>query len=224
MAKIINLLPSQTKQQKFKHPLLKSGLTSYTAEELDLLAAGVKSDPALASDFIMAMRVCLKCVVGRFLYYLPFTSTFVDDMVSVGFETLTEATLNLPESNVANVITRRIEDRIKNFLNDNMGLSAPTLRQQKNLAKRGEEPICLKGTSDSYPEDSHPEDAGDEAIRDILDAYSQIQPDDEIDIFLMDQSNWGRGYQELADDLGVGVATVHRRKQRLYQKYLRLTR
>lgn len=222
----IHLKSYHTNTKRFKHPLLKN-VKSYSEEELNDMAAKVLSGDNPES-LILALRGGLSMLVGRFIGNFN-VAKHLDDMVSEGMTAITRLCNKLPADLVARrgilkVSTSVAQSAIENMLNSVRGLASAGRSKQFELINRDEEPIYLTVSSNQYIEEQHPEDNGDEAVRDILDAFSHIQPDDEIDIFLMDQSNWGRGYQELADDLGVGVATVHRRKQRLYQKYLRLTR
>ena len=56
----------------------------------------------------------------------------------------------------------------------------------------------------------------------VVVGLSHERETDWLDEALLDRFNWGRGYQELADELGVGVGTIHRRKARLYKRFLEL--
>jgi len=226
MANIISLTSFHTKQASFNHPLL-DGAPTYTEQEVASLAAVVLGEPGFRDALVLALRSCLRNIVGRFLFYWPDTIEHKDDMVSVGFETLIKFANNPCTDDVLKSASRAIQDAIKLYLNDYRALVSASLRQQWYLATRGESPVYMEGFSgeeESIPEDSHPPDAGDETLRDVLDALAQIIPKDEIDIYLMDELNWGKGYQQLADELGIGVATVHRRKMGLYEKYIELTR
>jgi DNA-directed RNA polymerase specialized sigma24 family protein len=99
------------------------------------------------------------------------------------------------------------------------------MTKQKELISDGEAPIYRVGEDVAFITDSiHPVEDGDEWKRDVLETLRKMEPQDEIDTALLDRFNWGRGHQELADELGVGVGTIHRRKARLYKQYLKLTR
>ncbi len=91
--------------------------------------------------------------------------------------------------------------------------------QQRYLIQQAEAPIYLQAEKNKYEESQHSEDAGDEWKRDVLDVLEKIQPQDAIDEALLCPFNWGRTYQEMADELKVGVGTIHRRKARLYEIY-----
>lgn len=224
MAKLISLRPYHMNTQHIAHPLL-DGAISYNGDEIDMLADELRENPEVREEFIKAFRSSLRTIVGRYVYHWPTSYPFEDEMVSEGFSVICEISLDLPsECGILKIVTRRIQDRINTFLNKNQALSAPSLRKQKYLQSEGEEPIYHNNTSVEIPEPSHPTDEGDEWKRDILDVLRSIETSDEIDAALLSRENWGRGYQELADDLGVGVGTIHRRKAILYEKFLELTR
>jgi DNA-directed RNA polymerase specialized sigma24 family protein len=131
----------------------------------------------------------------------------------------------LKNRTILKIATRRIDDTIQRFLNRNQALTAPSLWKQNALTVNGETPIYRKSEDIvGLPEVTHPVEEGDEWKRDLLEVLAKIKPRDEIDAALLDQFNWGRSHQELADELGVGVGTIHRRKARLYKQYQELTR
>jgi DNA-directed RNA polymerase specialized sigma24 family protein len=53
---------------------------------------------------------------------------------------------------------------------------------------------------------------------------SQIEAKDDLDAALMSRPYWGKTEQEMAELFGVDQATIHRRKNRLYEQYQQLTR
>ncbi|MHC4704260.1 MAG: sigma-70 RNA polymerase sigma factor region 4 domain-containing protein, partial [Planctomycetota bacterium] len=159
---------------------------------------------------------------GRYMYHWPISRRFRDGMISEGLFALTLMIDGLPyDRPVWEIAARKIESRINQFLNDNQSATSPSLRQQYYLKADGKDPIYL-GDSIEVPEESHPQGVGDESCRDILDAFCKLTPQDDIDVAIMDEFNWGRKLQDLADELGVGVGTIHRRKQRLYKQYKEL--
>lgn len=223
----IHLRHYHTNTKRFKHPLL-DGCKTASEEDLNALANEVLigADP---DSLIDALRGCVSMLVGRYLGNFSNLESFVDDMVSEGMLAVVNLCKAIPvdlflEKGILKIATSRAQFEIERALNNMRCVASPSDRQQRRLISRDKEPIYLTADTNEYDEASHPEDYSDEGLRDILDAFSMIQPEDELDIFLMDTSNWGRGYQELADECRVGVATIHRRKQRLYQKYLELTR
>lgn len=224
MAYIISLRPNHVKQMQVQHVLLDDAKT-YTPKEIYLLAAAAKEDDTLRKSLAIALRSCLRNVVGRYLYYWPVSRPHADDMVSEGFCVISDFILDIDVSHdILKVVSRRIQDRINNYLNKMQGLASPSLRQQKYLKSQGSDPIHMLASLNEYDEDLHPQDGGDEWKRDALDAIAHIEPEDELDRELLSRFNWGRGYQELADELGVGVGTIHRRKARLYKKFQELMR
>jgi hypothetical protein len=208
----------------FKHPLLDQ-VKSYTEAEMDALVDELKGEPQIRTTMICALRCCLKNTVGRYLFHWPESRPFVDDMISEGFTALCEIPLDkLSKHGILKIANRRIQDKINLFLNKNRSLASPSLRKQKYLQKDGENPIYRSQSADHYREDLHPLEGGDEWKRDVMDAVSKIEPRDHIDAALLNRSNWGRRYQELADELNVGVGTIYRRKKALHKQFLKLTR
>jgi hypothetical protein len=150
-------------------------------------------------------------------------------MVSEGFLALSrfssEISLDLLAGRgILKVASQRMQDQIETFLNSNQSIASAGMTKQKKKVSEGSEPLYHKTIAEEIPESVHPYDEGDEWKRDILEVLNSIEPIDEIDASLLSSENWGRGYQELADDLGVGVGTIYRRKSKLYKKFLELTR
>jgi len=223
----IHLKHYHTNTARFDHELL-DGAISFSEEDLNEKAvcviAGEKPD-----DLICSLRGCVSLLVGRYLGNFGGLEPYIDDMVAEGLLAITALCAAIPdekfrERGILKLATSRAQWSIEKMLNKNRSVMAPSHTIQLQRIRDDKEPVYKTTETNEYSEQTMPEDVGDEAVRDILDAFSKIQPEDEIDIALMDPANWGRGYQELADDLGIGVATVHRRKQRLYQQYLDLTR
>jgi hypothetical protein len=209
----------------FTHPLLPN-VKAYTVEEINKLVDELKDDPNFRATMIDALvRSCLRCMVGKYLFHWPVSRPFTDDMVSEGFTAICEIPLDkLSKHGILKVATRRVQDKINLFLNKNQSLSSPSLRKQKYLQRDGEEPIYRSQSTDRYRENLHPMDDGDEWKRDMLDALGKIKPRDHIDATILKRTNWGRRYQELADELNVGVGTIYRRKKALHKQFLQLTR
>lgn len=225
----VHLKHYHTAVQGFDHPLLEEVKGKpINSEKLDTLAEEVAGGRH-PTELIMELRGCVGLLVGRFLANWPDTYPHLDDMVSEGLAEIIRLchsiTFDLLRGRAILVIaTSRAQFRIEKMLNEMRSLSAPSHWTQLDRLKGGKDPIYLQADTNEYSDVPHPEDSGDEWKRDLLEALSQIQPMDEIDAALLESFNWGRGYQELADDLGVGVATIHRRKRRLYEQYLQLTR
>jgi hypothetical protein len=225
----IHLKHYHTAVQGFNHPLLKGVKGKrLDSEHLDALAKGVAGggDP---TELIMELRGCVGLLVGRFIANWPDTYSHLDDMVSEGMAEISRLCSSitfdlLAERAILVIATSRSQFAIEKMLNEMRSLSAPSHWTQLDRLKSDRDPIYLQADTNEYSDVPHPEDAGDEWKRDLLDALGQIQPSDEIDAALLESFNWGRGYRELADELGVGVATIHRRKRRLYEQYLQLTR
>lgn len=230
----IHLKHYHTDVKRFEHPLL-DGAERYTAKQLDEMAQRV-IDGGSPEELILALRKCLSLLVGRYLANWPESEPYVDEMVSEGFVEITRLCQKIPldifnRHGILVIATSRAQRAIEDMLNRSRPLSSPSRYTQMELIRKGEDPIYLQSArqleeveaEDDYVEDIHPADEGDEFVRDILDAFSQIQPLDDIDVAIMDPANWGRELKEVAEEIGTTKWTVMRRKQRLYQRYLELT-
>jgi hypothetical protein len=168
-------------------------------------------------------------MIGRYMANWPQTIPFLDDIISEGFLALSRLSSEisfdlLAGRGILKVASQRMQDQIETFLNSNQSIAAAGMTKQKKAVSEGTEPFYHKGVLEEIPETAHPTDEGDEWKRDILEVLNSIEPIDEVDVALLSRENWGRGYQELADDLGVGIGTIHRRKTKLYNRFLELTR
>jgi len=211
----------------FQHPLL-DGCETVSQDVLNAKAQKV-IDGGDPEDLIMSLRFCVSMLVGRFLESWPDTLPYEDDMVSQGMLEVSRLCRDIPldlfaERGILIIANSRAQQGIELMLNEMRSLASASSMQQMRRIRRGEDPAYLQATTNEYTENVHPEDERDEMTREIMDAFVKIVPEDEIDVALMQERNWGRGYQELADEFGVGVGTIHRRKARLYKKYLELTR
>ena len=224
----IHLREYHKNTRRFEHPLLQ-GCPALNEEDLNALAEDVM-DGVKPDYLIDALRGCVSMLVGRYLGNFADSERFLDDMVSEGFTAVTRLCQNLPvelvkEKGILKVASSRAQSEIEAMLNSMQSLSAPGRNKQFQLIKEDDgAPIYLKADTNAYSEAVQPQEGGDELKRDILDAFAQISPEDSLDVFLMDPLNWGRGHQELADLWGTSAQTVFRRRRRLYQKYLELTR
>ena len=226
MAKLIRLKKYHNKSNKFNHHLLNDAV-SYSEEELDLIAEAVIECLIPPSVLISSLRSCLRYIVGKYIANWPSTKRFQDEMVSEGFVALSEVVNNisvdfLKDRSILKVANQYITDRIEVFLNRNLAVTSASMWKQNKNISEGKSPIyCENVDLDCLPETSHPIDKGDEWKRDILDCLNKICKDN-LDKALLDRRNWGKKYQQLADELGVGVGTIHRRKARLYKRFIKL--
>jgi hypothetical protein len=192
-------------------------------EEAEKVLAGKGPD-----DLIMSLRGCVSMLVGRYLANWPTTSRFVDEMASEGIAEIVRLCHNIPvdkfrERGILKLATSRAQTGIEDMLNSIRSISSPSNWTQKKLLRTGKDPIYLTTEATEYNEESHPMDNGDEQVRDIIDAFCKLVPEDRVDAYIMDEYNWGRTNEELAAEIGVGKSTIHRRRQRLYQRYLEIT-
>jgi len=219
---IISVRPTgRGKSYSIKHPLLKK-VKKHTEKELKEIAATGDKD-ALCK----ALYPFIPYIVGRYLKKWPSTRPMEDDLVSEGFLAVVELVngdlIYESKKRIISLACTRINDRVIKYLNDNRSLAAPSVRQQHYLKNKGKTPVYCESVGDGLKESNHPEIEGDEKSRDVLDAYIQLEPKDEIDAYLLAPENWGKKYRELSDELGVGVGLIHYRKARLYKQYLKIT-
>lgn len=222
----IHLKHYHTKTKRFKNPLTDAA-PPFDFETLNDEAALVidGKDP---EELILMLGRIVGLLVSRYLGNFPQTKKLEEEMVGEGYLAICELCANIPaelfeERGIQKIAESRAQNAIETMLNDMIAMSAASARQQRYLIEKDEDPIYLQVEIDKEHESKYKPDEGDEWKRDVLDAVDRIEPLDDIDRALLDQLNWGRKYQELADELGVGVGTLHRRKNRLYEMYLELT-
>ncbi len=229
----IHLKHYHTNVQNFEHPLLDDVTKSYDRVKLDDLAWEVieGSDP---EELVMALRSCLKLLVGRFLGNWPESEPYVDDMVSEGLSEIVRLCNDIPEDLLAEKSIFKIADSraqrgIEKMLNRSRGLTSASTRTQMYRMSRDEAPLYIQSVSDtllSTPEDEaahHPIDDGDEKIRDMLEVIGMLKPADEIDEKILDPLYWDMSDAELADKVGISKQAIRKRKLRFYNQFVSLT-
>jgi len=230
----IHLKHYHTKVQNFDHPLLDDVLKSYDRGKLDTLAWQVVDDGANPEELVMALRSCLKLLVGRFIGNWPESNSYVDDMVSEGLSEIVRLCNDIPEDLLAKKSIFKIADSraqygIEKMLNSSRSLASASPRTQTKRIGRNEDPLYVQSVSDtllSTPEDEsafHPIENGDEKIRDILEVIKMLEPADEIDEKILDPLYWNMSDAELADKVGRSRQAIRKRKLRLYNQFLKIT-
>lgn len=219
MGKVIKLNLNMNKSTPITHPLLDDAKI-YTNETINAYARFAVNNAAYREDFFFSLKACVKNTVGRYIYYYPETKAFLDDMVSEAFfvvsKFVNEISLDMVEKyDILNIVQGRIKSRLETYLNRNYYIVTSGMKTHRNRFKNGEEALCYSSCDLCVD----PLDDGDEWKRDLLDTLNHIAKD-HIDEYILKQENWGRTYQSLADDLKVGVGTIHRRKVRLYNRYV----
>jgi len=227
MSYYVHLKHYHTNMCEFKHPLM-DGVITTSEEGLNKLAQEV-IDGDSPDVLILALRPCVKQLVSRYLGNWKVTKPFVDDMVSEGLAEVSRLCQDIPldlfaERGILKIATSRAQAGIEFMLNKVKSIVAPGHTTQRRRIHNNKAPIYLLAETSNYSEIVQPRVDSDEGLRDILDALCQIEPEDEVDVALLHEFNWGRGHEDLATELGVSISTIHRRKARLYEKYLELTR
>jgi hypothetical protein len=227
---LIRLKHYHTEVERFEHPLLDDCET-VSEEQLDLLVAKVLAGQP-CDELVMALRKSLSILVGRYIANWGRSRVFVDEMVSEGFTAIVELCSNLTDDlldgrAILKVVNQRCQDTIEEFLNANQCLTAPSMSTQKRRIWSGEDPLYIVTAEIAEDNDDRdtttPVECGDEDVRDLLEAFDLIDPEDKIDAYIMDRFNWGKDNQEIANVFDVHREIVRRKRERLYQRYLELT-
>ena len=229
----IHLKHYHTKVQNFDHPLLDDVTKSYDSDKLDDLAWQVVEggDP---EELVLALRSCLKLLVGRFLGNWPESAPYVDDMVSEGLSEIVRLCSDIPKDLLATksifkITVSRAQYGIEKMLDSLRSLSSASPRTRLKRIVQGGESVCVQSVSDSLlstPEDEtdhHPIESGDEKIRDVLEVIGMLKPADEIDEKILDPLYWDMSDAELAANVGVSPQAIRKRKLRLYTQFLKFT-
>jgi hypothetical protein len=228
MPRLIRLKHYHTATQKVQHPLL-GNTEAYSEDELQVILQNVLNGCVEHQELTLALRSALRNMIGRYRANWPNTRPFLDDMVSEGLLALSrlssEISLDfLAGRGILKVASQRMQDQIETYLNSNQTVAAAGMTKQKQTVSEGLDPLYCTSSTEKIPDTEHPTDEGDEWKRDILDTINSMEVSDDTGVAILARENWGRSYQELADDLDVGVGTIHRRKAQLYSKFLELTR
>jgi len=229
MPSLIRLKHYHTATQKVQHPSLDNAKV-YSEDELQVVLQNVLNGCVEHQELTLALRSALRNMIGRYKANWPRTTPFLDDMVSEGLLALSRLSSSaisldfLAGRGILKVASQRMQDQIETYLNSNQAVAAAGMTKQKQTVSDGLNPLYCTSSTEKIPEASHPTDEGDEWKRDIMDTINIMKVSDDIGVAILARENWGRSYQELADDLDVGVGTIHRRKAQLYSKFLELTR
>jgi len=228
MPSLVRLKHYHTNIHKVSHPLLDVA-RSHSEEDLQEILKGILDGSVERDVLTMALRSALGNMLGRYKANWPQTIPFMDDMVSEGFLALSrfssEISLDfLAGRAILKVASQRMQDQIETYLNFNQAMAAASISKQQQVIKEGLNPLYCVSEAEAVPEELHPADEGDEWKRDILEVVNTMDGVDDIGRAILARENWGLNFQDLADALGVGVGTIHRRKVQLYSEFLELTR
>ncbi len=228
MPSLIRLKHYHTTTQKVQHPLL-DGAKAYSEDELQVVLQNVLNGHTEHQELTLALRSALRHMISRYRANWPCTRELLDDMVSEGLLALSRLSSAisldfLAGRDILKVASQRMQDQIETYLNSNKAVAAAGMTKQKQTISDGLDPLYCTSSNELFSETLHPTDEGDEWKRDIMDTINIMEVSDDIGVAILARENWGRSYQELADDLDVGVGTIHRRKAQLYSKFLKLTR
>jgi hypothetical protein len=223
MAKLIRLHAGQRKVSNINHPLLKKVKKNVTEEMVQEIASSL---PDSKDELVDALRGCVSRNVGGFVAHYK-CKNHVDDMVSEAFCALIRFVdeISLDESkrhDILKIASRRIRQAVETYLNSFQSLFYAGLTLQKKKAKNGEEPVY--GLMVDMSEEHEPAADDDICKRDVLEALESLEVENKLDAYILCPDYWGWSDTALAKKLGVDIWKVNRRRRRLYNKYLELTR
>ena len=221
---IIHLSPSkQAKPSRVQHPLL-DGAISYTVDELEPIVARRLSGGG-ADELIIALRSCIRYLVGRYVSDWPVTRPMVDDMVSEGFVAVVRLVRDLKaedleEKHILKLASSKIRGRIERYVNVARGIALPSKSQQERCLAEGVELGGLSVDDPTEPIDN----SLNQAEVDIRDTLEALNLQCELSRALMDPSSWTMSNKQLASKFNVSEGTVTRVKQGLDKQYRELER
>lgn len=124
---VIRLRPWQKKFADFRHSLLDiANDYKLTNDEFDKADRHVR---------ILSRIWVVRRIVGRFLYHWPITEVWLEDMISVGFEVISEFEDLTQEKPLLNRIVHEIEV----MLNDSRSLVRASLATNRRRERDGKE-------------------------------------------------------------------------------------
>jgi len=127
MDHVVRLMPGQTQAQEFQHDLLD------LADEYKI--DDDKFEDATRDEQILSRLWLVRRLVGRYLFHWPITEVWLDDMVSVGLQTLTEA----PNLTNTEKLMDTLQDRIDRSINDSRSIVRGSLRTNKRRSAANED-------------------------------------------------------------------------------------
>jgi hypothetical protein len=205
-----------------EHPLFKD-CKQYSEDEIEELAKTCSDD-----ELVMALRSCLRYNVARIAGKWEAATPFIEDMLSGGMLALVEFAPKrfntASKHSVMKRATSAIINAIEELLNKTQALAAPSVRTQKNRIKNGKDPEYLQAVGIDYSMCDREERDPDTYKRDVMEALEALPVQDEIDEAILRKSSWSKTHEELASELGVDPTTISRRRSRLYNEFLELTR
>jgi hypothetical protein len=213
---------TKTVQIDPEHPLFK-GCTQYTEDEIEYISAWQTDE-----QLILALRSVLRYNVARIAGKWESTIPFIDDMINEGMLAIVEWVPKRSDTESDKSVMKRatsvIINAIEVYLNDNQAIAAPSVREQKRRIARGEEALYLEAVTNEYTFCDLEEKDPDTYKRDVMEALEALTLEDEIDAAIIAKENWSKSHSELAEELGTYKMLILRRRRRLYNEFLELTR
>jgi hypothetical protein len=107
MDHVVRLMPGQTQAQEFQHDLLDF------ADDYKLTDDQFKE--ATRDEQVLSRMWLVRRLIGRYLFHWPLTEVWLDDMVSVGLQTITEFEKLSSTEKLLNALQDRIEQSVNNL-------------------------------------------------------------------------------------------------------------
>jgi len=127
MDHVIRLRPGQNQTQPFGHPLLDN------CDDYKLTPQQFKT--ASQEEKQLSMLWLIRWMVGKYLFHWPMTEPFLDDMCSVGFETL----CGYPDLTNEKGLINKLHEQIETYLNNNRAIVRASLSTNKSRSSEGRE-------------------------------------------------------------------------------------
>jgi len=229
--KVVHLTKVQRMKKKFSHPLLNNAPPALLGEQLEVVLERYFTGNKEARDeLIFGHFRYLRALVARYLYYWPITRPFLDEMVSVGLETIVEAVDNLKQSDLDSntdysflrYLRGRIIGKIEREVNDLRAITSASRRRNQILEGEGTEAIYRENEADLTNVNSACGcfDSGFIFLemQDILKAIAKNNKERGI----IAEANWGLSNKEIAQKCEISERQVRRIRLNLLKRYYTL--
>jgi len=226
--KVVHLTKAQRRKKKFSHPLLNDAPPALIGEQLEIvLEQYFVGNEEAREELILGHFRYLRSLVARYLYYWPITRPFLDEMVSVGLETIVVAVNNLKQSDLDGSdsysflkhLRGRLIGKIEGEINDLRAVASASRRRNQILEKGGVEAIYRVNEADLTDVKNACGRFDNEftffEIRDVLKAT--VKNDKEKRIIA--EENWGLSNKEIAQKCEISERQVRRVRLNLLKRY-----
>lgn len=226
--KVVHLTKVQRIKKKFSHPLLNDPPPALIGGQLEIVLEQYFAGSKEARDeLILGHFRYLRALVARYLYHWPITRPFLDEMVSVGLETIVEAVDNLKQSDLSGgtdysflkYLRGRVIGKIEREINNLRAITSASRRRNQILEKKGVEAIYRENEADLTNVGSACGCFDNEFIfLEIRDTLKAIVKNDKEKRIIAEE-NWGLSNKEIAQKYGISERQVRRVRLNLLKRY-----